>query len=186
MKKMSKITKLIAVLLCVVTVISCSGINAFALNRPKGYYRFRHDSKNYSYGGSIAKTDISSYMQFYGGFYNNRMRSNGEDNFSFYKGPKKYKISNIKRTISFFANGIGVSDVTFSLGSDTNLSGGIKFSEKSKTITVKNDSSFEYYVDTSIAILFNYGETHSLTYTVKNSKNKALKTLYDDTTLWYV
>lgn len=161
--------------MCAVTVAVGSASNVFAINKPRCYDRVRHHNEGFKYSGTYGYTSGLSYLKFYSGFWSNCMRSTGDNIFMFSEMNTKYCCKYLKRTITFFANGIGKTSIDFNLGESSSIGGTFSTSSKRQTITLRDDSTLNYYVDTYIPVLFNDGEENHVFYRVCEEKIKKVK-----------
>lgn len=184
--------RIISAVLCAVMLANASGITTFAFHAPKTWNRCRIISRDYDNGEkpdskkSTVKTYSVSYMNMYcHAIFGTTVRSEGYSKFEFNQRKTKNKISNLNRSISFFANGIGADSVNLSFSQKgAGASSAVYFSKESKQLTINNMAMVEYYVDTDIWHLYNYGEEHKISFKFKDNK-KVLKTINYSTRVWY-
>lgn len=81
---------------------------------------------------------------------------------------------------------MGFDDVKLNISrKGSSVSGNVSFTSDRRKATVYDSSIVEYYADTNIWNLYNYGETYETSFQIINSKNKVLKTVSYETTRWY-
>lgn len=186
MKRRKK--KSILAILCSLVFVISSSVNAFALSVPsEGYNVYR--TMNKTFYQSKAKVNFSNkaYYKMYSQLiFGTSVRSSGENRFTFRPSNTGYKLRRTQRSITCFANGIGFDEVNLNISrKGGSVSGNVKFTSDKKKATVCDGSIVEYYADTSIWNLYNYGEIYETSFQIINSKNKVLRSVSYETTRWY-
>lgn len=186
MKRRKK--KSILAILCSLVFVISSSVNAFALSVPsEGYNVYRTMNKTFYQGKARVNFSNKAYYKMYSHLiFGTTVRSSGENRFTFNTNKTGYKLRKSKRSITCFANGMGFDDVKLNVSrKGSSVSGNVSFTSDKRKATVYDSSIVEYYADTNIWNLYNYGETYETSFQIINSKNKVLKTVFYETTRWY-
>lgn len=186
MKRRKK--KSILAILCSLVFVIGSSVNAFALSVPsEGYNVYRTMNKTFYQGKAKVNFSNKAYYRMYSHLIcGTTVRSSGENRFTFNLNKTGYKLRRTKRSITCFANGIGFDDVNLKISRQGGaIFGNVDFTSNKKKATVHDGSVVEYYADTSIWDLYNYGEMYETSFQIINSRNQVLRTISYETTRWY-